>query len=212
MSKINENFTGGPAPHLSEPPLAQPHEKTSLLMARIAKGLEGEKVALGMLIYRLRRRSFGGVLLFLALLSLIPGISLLTGLITIILGGQLGLGFKAPQLASRINAMNLDTEKLKRVIEYIVPYLKRLEHYVKPRWAVLTNAPATFVIGLFVVLQALLILVPLPFTGLLPVLTICLFALGLLEKDGLLIIIASLFSFASMAIGYYVINLALQVI
>lgn len=197
-------------PEVPELSPAQPHEKTSKLLARILTGLNSEKIAVGILLYRLRRRSFGGVLLFLALLSLIPGIAIVAGLVVIVLGVQLALGFKTPKFFGRIYELKLDVDKLTKVMNKIVPAIQKLEIYVKPRWAFLTTAPMTFVIGLLIVVQALLLLVPLPFTGLLPVLSMLAFALGFLERDGVLALAGMLLSLVSTALGYWIITLALK--
>ena len=189
---------------------AQPHEKTSKLLARIVAGLSSEKVAVGILLYRLRRRSFGGVLFFLALLSLIPGIAIVAGLVIIVLGTQLALGFKTPKFIGRVNELKLDVTKLTKVVNKTIPTIRKLEAFVRPRWAFMTTAPMTFVLGLFIVVQALILLVPLPFTGLLPVLSMLAFALGFLERDGVMALLGIVLSIASTALGYWIITLALN--
>ena len=56
-------------------------ERTSVLLERLLSELPKEgDVSIGMIVFRLRRRSFGGMFIFLAALSLIPGISFFAGI------------------------------------------------------------------------------------------------------------------------------------
>ena len=185
-------------------------EKTSSLLRRILSGLTEVQVPVGILLYRLRRRSFGGVLFFLALLSLIPGIAILSGVIIIVLGVQLSLGFKTPKFIDSVNELNLNVAKLSAVLNKTIPHIQTLEKYVKPRWAFLTTAPITILIGLLVSLLAVLVLIPLPFTGLLPVFSLLLFSFGLLERDGLVILAGIVMSVLSATLGLFIIKVALN--
>jgi hypothetical protein len=93
------------------------NEKTSALLTRILADLSGEKVMLGTLMSQMRRRSFGGVFIFLSLLSLLPGISIFTGLITIIPAVQLMLGFKAPLLPLFLRERAINIMSLRAIAE-----------------------------------------------------------------------------------------------
>lgn len=186
------------------------HEKTSVLLKRIVEDIEKPKTQIGMLLYLLRRRSFGGLLLFLSLLSLIPGISFFTGLIIIVIGVQLAIGLRAPKLPRLFNEYELDVAKLKKLIIAIVPRIETVERFIKPRWYFFTNPPITWLLGVLMVGLALIVMLPLPFTGLLPVIAIILIALGLLERDGLFVVLGLTTSFLSIWVGIVIFNIALN--
>ena len=65
------------------------HETTSARLGRILAQLPGPDVSIGHIVAQLRRRSFGGILIILAALGLLPGISLFAGLLAIVIGLQL---------------------------------------------------------------------------------------------------------------------------
>jgi len=143
------------------------HEKTSVLLERTAFELKEGNIQVGMLLYRLRRRSFGGLLFFLGILSLIPGISMFSGIAMMMLGGQLLLGFRAPRLPRFISGYRLSVEYLKTILNRTAPNIEKLEVYIKPRLVIFTLTPFSLIIGLLTICLAILVIIPLPFTNVL---------------------------------------------
>lgn len=186
------------------------HEKTSVLLKRISSGHTTQTIQFGILLFRLRRRSFGGLLFFLALLSLIPGISILTGLLIIVLGLQLMIGFRSPRLPKIWNDYRINAGTLTQITNSVIPRIQLLEKFVKPRLAVFTELPFTLLLGFIIASLAVVIMIPLPFTGLLPVLALLLIALGLLERDGVIICIATVVAFISLLLGFAITRLVWQ--
>ena len=70
--------------------------KTSTLLAETLQTLEGSHVSVGELMMQFQRRSFGGVLLILALLAMVPGISVFAGMAMMVPAFQLFMGLPAP--------------------------------------------------------------------------------------------------------------------
>ena len=186
------------------------HEKTSILLRRATLDLQGEKIQVGFLLYRLRRRSFGGLLFFLAILSLIPGISIFAGLVMIILAAQLSLGFRSPKLPRVMSEYSLKIDHLKTILSRTAPKIERLEKYIKPRLLIFTLPPFTSVLGILVFCLAALVILPLPFTNLFPALAIFIISMGLLERDGLIILVGTTFSILAFALGGTIVYLTLQ--
>jgi hypothetical protein len=71
------------------------------------------------------------------------------------------------------------------VVNRISPWLARAERMLKPRFGVLTGAPVDYLAGLVCFVLAVVLALPIPLANILPAISICLFALGLIEKDGL---------------------------
>jgi len=186
------------------------HEKMSSFLNRTAADLHEDNILVGVLLYRLRRRSFGGLLFFLAILSLIPGISMFSGLIMIILGVQLSLGFRAPRLPRFISEYSLKTEHLKIALNRAALKTKILEKHIKPRFLIFTSRPFTFILGILVLFLAILIAFPLPFTNLLPALAVLTISLALLEQDGLMILVGASISVIAFILGGTAVYLTFQ--
>jgi hypothetical protein len=186
------------------------NEKTSVLLRRAALELHGRDVHFGILLYRLRRRSFGGLLFLLAVLSLIPGVSIFSGLVIHLLGIQVSLGFKAPRIPRFVSEYRFKKERLVAMLNSVALYIERLEKYIRPRLILFTVWPSTLFIGVLILFLGALISIPLPFTNLLPALAILVISLGLLERDGLVIIVGVLFSIIALALVSTFADLALQ--
>lgn len=137
-------------------------------------------------------RSYGIFLLVLSVPNLVPipapGLSAVLGLPLVLFTFQLMLGLKTPWFPGFIARRRVKCESLKRVCNRISPYLKKLEYINKPRLKFLMHPPLDRVIALFCLLLSLLIMLPVPFGNALPALAICLFALGILQRDGLFVI------------------------
>ncbi|WP_143549544.1 exopolysaccharide biosynthesis protein, partial [Rickettsiella grylli] len=69
-----------------------------------------------------------------------------------------------------------------------VPYLVKLERFLKPRWLVMTSRKMETINGIIIFGLALLLILPIPFSNFIFALLIVIFSLGLIEKDGICII------------------------
>jgi hypothetical protein len=100
---------------------------------------------------------------------------------------------------------------LKQAFEKGAHFVARFERLVRPRWLVLTQSVAVNIVhGLALVLAGVLLMFPLgqvPFSNTLPAVAILFLALGMLERDGLLIAggylmnVATIFYFGTLAVG-----------
>ena len=72
------------------------------------------------------------------------------------------------------------------------PWLRRIEASSRPRLTGLTRAPSDQVLGLALVLFSASILVPLPGTNTVPGFAVVIVAMGLLQRDGILVILGTL--------------------
>jgi hypothetical protein len=93
------------------------------------------QVTLDSLLGRLGGRSFGVVLLLLALLGLLPGVSAIAGALLMVPAAQMVLARRGPVFPRRVAARRLETRRLARVVRRVVPVLRWLERFIRPRWA-----------------------------------------------------------------------------
>ena len=148
-----------------------------------------EQVTLGGLMDRLGDRSFGVVLLLLALLALLPGVSAVAGVLLMVPAVQMVLGRRGAVFPRRVAARRFEAERLARVVRRGVPVLRLLERFIRPRWATPVEATKRAV-GVVVLLLAASLLAPVPLSNIPPALAIALIAFAYLEEDGMLLAIA----------------------
>lgn len=113
--------------------------KTSELLTDSISKLSGTHVELGELIFQFQRRSYGGVLLILALLAMVPGISVFAGAAMILPGYQLMMGLPAPIFPKSIRRRQVSVSALQKWGPKTVYWIAKLERLIKPRWQVLTS-------------------------------------------------------------------------
>ena len=164
-----------------------------------------EDIVLGDILAFFGDRAFGALMLALALpmatpLSAIPGISAVFGFPLVIVAAQLMLGFRRPTLPAALAARTVRRAALARAFARAEPWLQKIERAVHPRLPMLTGPMAERIIGFAAVVMAMLLALPIPGANQPPAFAIALFAVGILERDGVFTILGALASLVSLAI------------
>ncbi len=183
------------------PPLS---EKTSFLLSKITSGTKSKSIHLGYLIEQFKGRSFGGLLLILSILALLPIISFVAGLLILVVGIQMMLGITIPVLPKFIMQQNVDKRSFESFVDSAIPWLVRFEEYIRPRWFFFANTISQRLLGGLIFLLALVSLMPLPFSNLPPSIALILLSLGILERDGILVSIGVFISLFALSLGYFI--------
>ncbi|MEL6768065.1 MAG: exopolysaccharide biosynthesis protein [Pseudomonadota bacterium] len=160
-------------------------------LARLATEPEGERVTLGWILDQLHERAFGLFLLILALPCCIPflyGVPQIVALPLVFVSAQIVAGRRVPWLPERLRARSVGVSSLSELSRRAGPWLERIEAISRPRLGALSRPPADRVVGLALLLFSASILVPLPGTNTVPGFAVVLVAMGLLQRDGLLVI------------------------
>jgi hypothetical protein len=142
-------------------------------------------------------RAYGPLLLIPGLLALaptgaIPGMSVVTGTLILLIAAQLLIGRNSPWLPRRALEFSFSKDRLINAIELGKPYARRIDSVLKPSLSTLTKFPATRIVALVAMALAITMypLALVPFAVAIPSAAIVLFALGLTARDGRLIIAA----------------------
>jgi hypothetical protein len=159
---------------------------TSLVLDDLLGPEAPERVTLGWLMSRLGDRSFGIVLLLLALLGLLPGVSVPAGVLLAVPATQMILARPGPVFPRGIAARPFEAWRLARVVRRVVPVLRFMERFIRPRWATPFRATRR-VVGGVVLLLAASLLAPVPLSNVPPALVTGLIAFAYLEEDGVLL-------------------------
>ena len=166
---------------------------TRALLDAFAVGDPDDILSLRELLAGLDRRAFG-MLLFIATLPAfipIPVGGAISGPLVILIGAQLLVGRHRPWLPDFIARRGPHRRALAAFERRFAPWLTRLEALIRPRLPrLLANRAAAVLTGLVLMLLGLLLSLPIPLTNYLFGVLLLLFALALLERDGVLMIIA----------------------
>jgi hypothetical protein len=169
------------------------------LLQQLHDEAPSDHFTLGWLMSRLHRRSFGLIMLLLAVVAIAPGVSIVAGLLLMIPAFQMILGHNMPAFPRRIAVHPLPTRHLAALVQRAVPVLRHLEKLVHPRWPSPLDATKRLVGGGVVLLDITLLFTPVPLSNVVPALVIALISLAYLEEDGLLLSIALLASVIVLA-------------
>lgn len=166
---------------------------TRALLDSFAEGNSDDLLTLRELLAGLGRRAFGMLLFVSALPAFIPipiG-GAISGPLAMLIGVQLLIGLRKPWLPEFLAKRGPHRQALRRFDKLISPWLGRLEHLIKPRLTMLLDHRiATLLTGLLLVLLGVLTSLPIPFTNFVFGGLLLLFALALLERDGVLMAVA----------------------
>ena len=145
---------------------------------------------LGWVMSTLHQRSFGVVILFLGVLATAPIGSSVPGIMLAAVAVQMIAGRREPVFPRFITDRELPTQYLFRLGARAIPVLRYLERVVHPRWPTAFEAARRFVGIVVLLLTAVLLLTPIPFSNVAPAVLIILISLAYIEEDGLLLSLA----------------------
>ena len=132
----------------------------SALLQRLLDEAPTEHFTLAWVITSLGERSFGSIMLLLAVVAIAPAISIGAGLLIIIPAFQLLAGRSAPVFPRRISARPLPTRYLTVWVQRAVPVLRYLETIVHPRWPTVLEPTRRLVGTVVMLLGASLVFAP----------------------------------------------------
>ncbi len=169
----------------------EPKQALSSLLLALAQREDAARVSIDDLLQALGDRALGALIFFFAfpnVLPLPPGTSFILGAPLVFLVGQLMLSMP-PWLPHFIGKRSMAQPDFAALVARIAPWLVRAEKLLRPRLQALSSEPMERVIGAVSLLLALLVVLPIPFGNMLPALAISCMALGLLERDGVWIVL-----------------------
>jgi hypothetical protein len=188
--------------------------KLSQLLSQLLVEYPDKPLPLSVVLEKVGNSGFGTISGILVIPMLIPlpiplaGFSALVGSGIILVGCQLALGYEKPYLPQRIARIELSPAAFQKILNQIDRLLRPLEKMSRHRLAKFSNSWwGCRISGICLAWDALLMSLPLPIplTNLIPAYTILFLAIGLLEFDGLFILIgygmtmATTIFFASIA-------------
>jgi hypothetical protein len=168
-----------------------PYKPTSAVLDGLIEAAPASAghVTMDWLLAHLKSRSFGILFLVLGVCGLIPLISPLAGLLLVIVAFQMVRGHDGPFLPRRLGSRPIATAKLVSMLSRIIPILRYLERFVRPRWPTPVEITKR-VIGGVVILLSFGLFIPFPLSNIPFGLNIFLLSFAYLEQDGVLLSLA----------------------
>lgn len=180
------------------------HVRTSDLLDQLAAQAESAPLPLHEVLEQFSRRAFGLLLVLVTLPAFLPlpaGAGAISGPLASLLGAQLLVGMRRPWLPRRMADYRMPAARLQALARRIGPWLRRLEHVSRPRWEVLIlSLPGSMLCGIMIVLLGALLSLPVPLTNYPLALLIIGYAVALIERDGVLMLLLWLVGIATIAV------------
>jgi hypothetical protein len=173
----------GPEPALDAAHAAEDLAPISRIVAEVAAAFPGERISLGEMAEAFGDRAFGILSLLLLLPGLLPGMASVFGTPLLILGVQMGLGYRNPRLPGVLSRQTIKRTDLLRLASASSKGLARIERYVKPRPGFFTGPIGERIIGWLTAYVAIMLILPGPGTNGPPAFGNIVMALGLIEHD-----------------------------
>jgi hypothetical protein len=180
----------------------------------LAQTDEGQITA-GTLIESFGSAGFGLLLILLNLPNVVfapPALAGIAAVPTGILGAQLLLGHSRPWLPVALLRRSIAAGAVRRVLALSGRGLERLETIGRPRLEWAAGPWATRLLGLFSLVSALIVLLPVPGTNVLPSLSIVVIATAVMRRDGLLVLVGATVGLAGVLVALLAAGLLVGVV
>lgn len=164
-------------------------------------------VALREVLEHFGERAIGALMVVFAAPLVLPmpvGLSAVLGLPLIVFTAQLAIGGSRPWLPKVLGQRMIRRKDLAGLARRILPLVLALEKLLKPRLTWLLFPIAARLVGLVAFLLAVIVFLPIPFGNMFPSLAIAFLGLGLVERDGLAVLLGWLVAVASIAFLVFV--------
>ena len=153
--------------------------------------LEPGTASIGDIVDEMDERAFGFLMLLLALPCCLPFVYLLPQIVSLpmlAISGQLAAGRKHPWFPASISNRRFKIAHFQDVLNRSAKYIGWFEKLAKPRLLFLTDGIGVRIIGFLLLIPTASIMVPLPSTNTVPGIGVAMASLGLIERDGLLVL------------------------
>jgi hypothetical protein len=182
-------------------------ERLSELLRHVSQKA-GARISLGEIADAMADRSFGAFLVVFCLPNLIPlppGATFILGLPLVVIAFQMAFSrLDTIWLPKRLHDYTFDNKGFAAVLDKFVPWMEKAERWIKPRFWPRNARLFERFIGIFSLLLAIIIFLPIPLGNMGPAYALALMGLGMTERDGILILAGALIGLAFSVVVAYV--------
>jgi hypothetical protein len=185
--KTHEDAGAEPAAGLANG--AHPRSASSVLADLVARP-GSARITVGEIVDGLGERAFGLVMLILALPCAVPflyGVPQVVSVPLLIVAAQIAVRPRRLWLPDALRKRSFSVESFAGAVDRAAPYLRWLEKVARPRLGALLTPGMERVLGALMFVFSVSIMLPLPMTNTFPGVAIAIMAVGLIERDGVLV-------------------------
>lgn len=170
-------------------------KRTSKILAELSDScVEEDAITVEQFIEKLGHRAQALAILVFSLSAIIagivPGFSTLVGVPIIFIAIQIVLGRSGIGLPKKIRQKPISPSLVRGSLQRALPTLRKVEKFLRPRLTLLLHPVAERFVAFIIMVLAIILSLPIPGGNFLPSMSIAVLALALLEKDGLLLLLA----------------------
>ncbi len=146
--------------------------------------MQGQRVALGTIMDNLGPGGWGLSLLLFGATGLVPGIAPVFGAALCLIAIGMVFGYQQPWLPAQMRQWETNRDGLNAGLRRLRPALRWIEKWLKPRGDVFVTEPMLRIAGVAALVNAVLVVLPVPFGNTAPAVATLVLALGLTTRDG----------------------------
>lgn len=181
---------------------AMEHKRVSAVLRAVLDTAPGDTISIRDIVEAFGERAFGFVIILFSLPNCIPappGLNSVFGLPVVLFATQLALGFKKPWLPRKIMDKTFKVTTLRKIVDVAEPKLRWVESLCKPRLVNLFGPRGDRLIGVFAILLAICVIIPLPGTNMLPSIALVVLSIAIMQEDGFILGLGALIGLAGVA-------------
>ena len=151
-----------------------------------------ERVTIGEILADLGDRSFGWCLFVFTIISLLPlpiGSNMITAIPVIWIAGQMAAGYRYIHLPRFMTGRSFKRRSVRATVHKLRFVMRPLERIAHPRRADLFTPRSERLVGMGLLVFALALFLPIPLSGYGPAISIFICSLGLVERDGVILLL-----------------------
>jgi hypothetical protein len=187
-------------------------EKLSELLRHLSD-TAGDRISLGDIADAMADRSFGAFLVVFCLPNLIPlppGATFILGLPLVFIAFQMAFSrLDTIWLPRRLHDYSFDNKAFSAVLDKFIPWMIKAERYIKPRFWSGNTRLYERILGVFALLLAIVIFLPIPLGNMGPSFALAFMGLGLTERDGVMVslgvLVGAVFTIIVGYVGYEIV-------
>lgn len=179
----------------------------SIILQNLAKSDPSSNTAVGKIVELFGENGFGLIFIFFSLplalpIPYPPGFTIVFAIPLVVGGIQMFLGYKRVKLPSFIESYKVKNSMLIKISERSVNTLVKIENYLSTRLEFMNSNFFEKLIALSAISCGVIIALPVPFTHSLPAWGLLITSLGMIKKDGIVILIGFAISIAGIIVAY----------
>jgi len=185
--------------------LIKPFRRTLSRRLVRAAGDRGQRevMTVQQLIDSLGDRSFGWCLLLFALINMMPmppGGTMISGIPIVLITFQMARGLPQLWLPRWFTRREIGRRRFQKLVLRMAPVMRPIERMVRPRYPAVFFPRNERMVGMLLFAVAVTHILPIPFSGYFPATALLIGGVGLVERDGLVVVLSVVLGLVAMAV------------